>query len=53
MLKQSLNKLLELCTKDGSEFIYSSFCDFSHKLVLIQHEGEEVLAKEIAPGSVP
>lgn len=52
MLRRCLNKILELCTKDDSQSNYSSFCDFSHKLVLIQHQDEEVLAKGVNPGSV-
>lgn len=52
MLRHSLNKLLELCTKDSFESIYSSFCDFDYKLVLIQYKGEEVWARGVATRSV-
>lgn len=52
VLRHCLNKLLELCTKYDSETSYSSFCDCSHKLVFIEYEVEDVLAKEINLGSV-
>jgi len=52
MLSHSLNKLLELWTKGDPESIFSFFCDFSHKVVLIQHESEEFWPREETPGSV-
>ena len=53
VLRHSFNKLLDLGTKDDPEGIQSSFCDFSRKMVFIQHEGEEVLAEGVAAGGVP